>query len=153
MSYLGAYMGDTQRLLTPDEQNSFLEAHPLTAARVLAFNLAVDALGFDQVYTPPSWYQFDVPIIPPSGLCVSDATYGNVLVAPNAQGKLYYNGFVGAGPCAAAEKVLNDGEYVSPSPAPGGPDWLDNLQQGVGLAWLLILGFGGLYAYNTFKKG
>jgi hypothetical protein len=160
-------LGDVQqsRQLSSWEIASFLLYHPIATSRIALFNLMVYTVGFDQVYTPPETLrlagytiplEWDINILPPSGLCIADSTLGNVLVAPNSSGSLYYTAFADTSHCSAAQKVDDQGgAYAGPQPSdPNDPncDWLCQAGKAVDTAWFVVVGIGFMYAYNTFHK-
>jgi hypothetical protein len=142
-------LGDAQRLLTTTEIADFLARHPLIALQVAETKAAVAALGFDQIYSPPSWYEIDVRIpglILPNGICVVDSAYGNVVIAPNATGTLYYNAFVDAGHCAAAQQ-----DWTGYQSTPGGFDW-NNFFSGAGSAVNILAVIAVVLVASTVYK-
>jgi hypothetical protein len=135
-----------QRLLTTTEIASFLARNPATAAQVAATEAAIAVLGYDQINTPPAWYEIDVNVglIPTWGVCVQDPVFGTVIVAPTANGTMEYNGFVTAQSCGPVNAPI----YQSPTNPPD-CDWLcqigkslssDLLFIGIGLGVLFLLG-------------
>jgi hypothetical protein len=153
-------LGDTQRLLTTTEIADFLARHPLIALQVAATNAAVATLGYDQIYTPPAWYEIDVRIpglIQPNGICIPDSTYGNVLIAPSANGTLYYNAFVDSGACGAAQQDWTGYQPPVGPPNMNCPGWsniqsLNDFFACLGSAATLALIVGGLWVGSEIYK-
>lgn len=155
-------LGQVQRLLTTTEIAGFLARHPWIALQVTETNLAVSTLGFDQIYTPPAWYEIDVRIpglIQPNGICVQDSTYGNVLIAPSANGTLYYNAFVDDAHCGAAQQDWSTSYTAPPGPTTATcPGW-SNISNSTdflaclgGTASVLLLAVGLYFASGIYKN-
>jgi len=144
-----------QQLLNDSQIADFLSRHPTTALQVAATETAIATVGYDQINSPPSWYEFDVNLglIPTWGVSVNDSVYGNVIIFPGADGTMYYNGFVPAG----IDTTVNNPAFVSPNATPPGTElppcdpttndlsgWLCSLQ-GTAKTALTLIGLFLLY--------
>lgn len=136
-----------QRLLTSSEIFEFLSRHPLIDLKVEATKLAMALIGYDQLNTPPAWYEFDLDIglIGPSGIAVDDEKYGTVVIQPAPNGNIYFSGWTTVRP-----NIINLPPYESPpNPNPEPPcDWLCTLDKYKNAALLIV---GSLLAIEIFK--
>jgi hypothetical protein len=140
-----------QRELNNYEVNDFQVRNTDINALIKQFEYLVANYGYDQItgqtaYPALEWNS--TLQIPPQGLIVADASYGNVLVAPDASGILHYDANVPAGVATQIQKP----PYQSP---PGGSlpsdfqAWLAGLQTTLGTAGTLVaVGVGGYLLVN-----
>lgn len=120
-----------QRLLTASEEADFLIRHPGEAARVAETKAFLLTVGYDQILTPPEWYQFDftIGLIPPSGDVINDDTYGRVVIFPAVNGNIYFNANVPSNIGTTIGQPQVPGSPGAPTGGPPEPSWLDQLNE------------------------
>lgn len=129
---------ERQRFLTNYEIADFMARHPVVAAQVIATKSAMVLIGYDQLATPPEWYEVDVNIglIGPSGISVPDSKYGNVVIQPAPNGEMYFSGWTTVRP-----NVIDAPAYESPT-GNNPTNMFKDVEN------LLIMGFAGLLLYG-----
>lgn len=145
-----------QRLLTSWEEADFLLRHPIEAARVAETKTFMWTVGYDQILTPPEWYQFDINIglIPPAGDEVIDSTYGRVLIFPAANGTIYFNADVPATVDTTIQQPQVPGQPGAPTGSPTSEDcdWLCKAQHMLNSVWGLIIVGGAIWLFGGRKS-
>jgi hypothetical protein len=119
--------------LTPADVTAFLARHPDTRRDVFVFESEVFFTGYNRDDTS---YK-----IPGAGLSVPDSVFGNVLIFPDAAGRLHYTGNVPADIAAETNKP--------PFESPAGQTPLDTL---ISAAPWIVAAVVGLSLFNTARR-
>lgn len=134
-----------QRLLTLSEEADFLSRHTIEAARVAETKAFLVVGSYDQILSPPAWYQYDINIglIPPVGDEVDDSAYGRVIIFPAPNGEIYFNADVPANVDTTINQPQVPGSPGAPAggPPPPTPDpfaGLVNVLVGLGILFVVL---------------